>query len=82
MVNNKPYWTQDIGTRAIWFDKVNKDWKLGRKSDLGGTLAYFVSDKNALEPQDATYWKDHIDGSWTISNDTTVKTGQSFNNLI
>ena len=75
MVNNKPYWTQDIGTRAIWFDKVNKNWSLGHKSGLGGTGAYFFSDNNALEPQDATYWKDYIDGSWTISNGTHVDTG-------
>ena len=43
--------------------------------ELGGTRAYLLSNTNALEPHDATYWKDFIDDTWTTSNGTHVDAG-------
>ena len=43
--------------------------------ELGSTSAYLLSEKSALEPHDATYWKDFIDDNWTSSNGTYVDAG-------
>ena len=60
-MNNKPYWLQESGTDAIWYDKNFQNWKIGHESNLGSgsgarMLSYRGTGATAL-PQEATPWQ-------------------------
>ena len=35
LVNGYPHWLKTDGSQAIWFDKINSNWKVGDKEYLG-----------------------------------------------
>lgn len=37
-INGHPYWVYEKGEDAIWMDKVDSDWNVGAKSDLGSRI--------------------------------------------
>ena len=75
-MNNKPYWLQESGTDAIWYDKNFQNWKIGHESNLGSgsgarMLSYRGTGATAL-PQEATPWQYLKDGNWTPSSDIII----------
>ena len=55
IVDGKSYWIQEEGTSAIWFDKTNKNWKIGTKEPKRSSSAFY-SNANVDQPQEATIW--------------------------
>ena len=56
--SGKPYWTNDEGTKALWFK--NSMWLVGKKSDIGTTTGGLKSTKASSCPEsvamDWKYW--------------------------
>ena len=55
--NGKQNWIQVQGSNAIWYDKENKNWKIGPKEYLGTSTCFLYSTKNTKRPEEATTWK-------------------------
>ena len=43
-INGKPYWLQESGAHAIWYDDKKKNWKLGSESNLGSSRSKLLTD--------------------------------------
>ena len=72
-INGKSHWLQDLGTNAIWHDKVNGNWNIGSLNGLGGTGAWITTQQDGAGPQEATTWK-YFNDKWTTSDDIFVDT--------
>ena len=74
-VNGKYHWLQEGGTKAIWFDPVWTNWKLGSQSNLGSSTSNLLTIKDSAEgmlPHEITPWKLSVNGTWTASDDIIV----------
>ena len=72
-VNGKESWVSS--TRAIWYDPVIKDWKIGTLGNLGTSTGYIVTavdqDQSSIAcpygyPSDA--WKYYQSGAWHFTS--------------
>ena len=74
--NGKSYWLQEEGTSAIWFDKINKNWKIGTKEPKRSSNAFY-SNTNVDQPQEAKTWNYWVseNETWIESNETEVYAG-------
>ena len=72
LVNGKPYWLQENGSDAIWYDK-NGHWNVGLESKLGQSEAKAISSlsQNSL-PHELAPWKYYVNSAWTFSDDICV----------
>ena len=69
-VNGKPYWLQENGPYAIWFDKDG--WNLHHESYLGQSLATLRSRITQTNlPHDVT-WEHCLNDEWTPSDDISI----------
>ena len=67
-VNGKPYWLQENGIDAIWYDKQGH-WNIGFKSSLGQTKAKATSSISQSKlPHELTPWKYYVNGAWIASD--------------
>ena len=76
LLNGKPFWLQEFGSQAIWFDNTYKNWKIGNISYLGMAngaklLTHRGTAANAL-PNEISPWKYFENGTWVASNDVIV----------
>ena len=71
-VNGKPYWMQENGNNAIWYN--NGFWLIGKETNLGTEIAEMRSSHDVANPYQATTWlyvsKDN--GKRIESNDILV----------
>ena len=76
--NGKSYWIQEEGTSALWFDKTNKNWKIGTKEAKRSSSGLY-SNVYVDQPQEATIWNYWISGNetWIESNETEVYAGNN-----
>ena len=73
-VNGRSHWLQDSGTNAIWYDKPNENWNIGKQDGIGSSTASIYTPQDVAGQQEATTWKYISGGKWTISNDILVST--------
>ena len=71
-VNGKPYWMQENGNNAIWYN--NGVWLIGKEADLGTEIAEIQSSDDVANPYQATKWiyVSKNNGKWIESNDILV----------
>ena len=71
-VNGKPYWMQENGNNAIWYN--NGVWLIGKQTDLGTEIAEIQSSDDVANPYQATKWTyvSKNNGKWIESNDILV----------
>ena len=48
LINGYPHWLKTDGSQAIWFDKVNSNWKIGTKDNLG-SITGFIAGPNGKD---------------------------------
>ena len=61
--SGKPYWTNDEGTKAVWFK--NYRWTVGEKSDLGTTTGGLKSTNSPPCPESVELnWKYQSGEEW------------------
>ena len=59
-INGRPYWLQENGTHAIWYDDKNMNWKLGSESNRGTSISILFGDHGTADtalPQEVAPWK-------------------------
>ena len=66
LVNGKQNWKHVQSSKAIWYDKEFKNWKIGDKKSLGTSTCRLFSTNDVNSPKDATTWKywNTDDGEW------------------
>ena len=74
-VNGKSHWLQDSGTNALWYDKLNGRWKIGRQKNIGSEISGIYNSEDVAGPQEATTWQYmSSDSKWIISDEILVDT--------
>ena len=74
LVNSYPYWIQQNGDRAIWYDEIGKKWNLGHQKYNGRNgwmeiLGPFGNDKPPS--QIFQHWK-YYDNSWIEASHSDI----------
>jgi len=78
--NTRPYWLQEGGEHAIWYDPEFTNWKLGLASQIGSSVAKLLTDKEdtGTALPHATPWKYLLNEKWTASDDILVTPVEAF----
>ena len=72
LVNDYPHWLlKTDGSQAIWFDKVNSNWKVGDKEDLGTNIGYIAG------PKGKDSYPNEIKQGWRYSDNGWHDAGQN-----
>ena len=69
LVNDRPHWLQDPGSKAIWYSEDAKTWAIGLQNDLGGFLFSINSLDEVAGPLEATTWKYYDGKKWVSTSD-------------
>lgn len=76
-VNGKDFWIQDRkdDRHAIWFDKEENMWKIGKLEEIGRKLCFIHAACNASELHKVTSWKYLKCGDWVLAptNDLQIR---------
>ena len=68
LTNNRIFWNQTDGDRALWWDNINK-WRIGSSSYLGSNTGYISSVQDSACPTSDNLFKyyDSDSGKWPLA---------------
>ena len=73
-VNDKAHWIKQEDSKAIWYDKEFRTWRISDGDGLGGTFSGLKTSDNAIGPHVANwkYCSNSFDGGWSETTDLVM----------
>ena len=74
LVNSHPYWEQQNGSNALWFDRSFLEWTVGSKMHLGQTIGGIIGPRSIdrSPTKIASGWKYFANGIWKDATSSEI----------